>query len=206
MKQGGFSLATGLLTGFIAIVLLFGGWFFYSIYWGKYNKIIAEDEKVNEAWGNVEAQYQRRSDLIPNLINVVKGYANHEKEVLLGITEARAQAGQTKISIDNLTPENMAKFQEVQGNLSSALTRLLAVSERYPQLQADQNFLALQAQLEGTENRIAVARTRYNESIKNYNTIIRQFPGNITANMNGFERRAEFKSEAGAEVAPKVEF
>jgi LemA protein len=172
----------------------------------KYNSMIAMDESVGTAWANVETQYQRRADLIPNLVNTVKGYAAHESEVLESVTKARAEATSVKIDASNLTAENMQKFQAAQGQMTSALSRLLAVSERYPDLKANQNFLELQAQLEGTENRIAVERRRFNEVVKGYNTYIRKFPNNMLAGMFGFETQAAFAADEGSENAPEVQF
>ena len=173
---------------------------------GTYNTMVAQDENVKTAWSQVENQYQRRMDLIPNLVNTVKGYAAHEKETLEGVVSARAQATQTTIDPSNLNEESMKKFQAAQGELSSALSRLMVVLERYPDLKANQNFLELQAQLEGTENRINVARTNFNNAAKNFNTAIRRFPKNILAGLFGFEKRAYFEAAEGAEPAPQVQF
>lgn len=183
----------------IAAVLLF---------WvkGVYNNMVTQDEGVKTAWSQVENQYQRRLDLIPNLVNTVKGYASHEKETLEGVIQARAQATQTTIDPSNLTEESMKRFQAAQGELSNALSRLMVVMERYPDLKANQNFMELQAQLEGTENRISVERKRFNEVAQGYNTYIRQFPNVILSGMFGFQQKAYFSAEAGAEKAPKVEF
>ena len=172
----------------------------------KYNTMVTMEEMVTEQWANVETQYQRRADLIPNLVKTVKGYAAHEKDVFESVTKARASATSVKIDPSNLTAESIKKFQSAQGVLNSALSRLLAVSERYPDLKANQNFLELQAQLEGTENRIAVERRRFNEKVKNYNTFIRKFPNNFVASMFGFERQATFEADEGAEKAPDVQF
>ncbi|WP_071145876.1 LemA family protein [Bacteroides ihuae] len=171
-----------------------------------YNGLVSMEENVSNQWANVETQYQRRSDLIPNLVNTVKGYATHEKETLEGVISARSQATQIKVDASNLTPESLAKYQKAQGEIGSALGKLLAITENYPDLKANQNFLELQAQLEGTENRINVARKNFNDSAKEYNTAIRKFPKNIFAGMFGFEKRPYFEAEAGAEKAPKVEF
>ena len=173
---------------------------------GTYNTMVAQDENVKTAWSQVENQYQRRMDLIPNLVNTVKGYAAHEKETLEGVVSARAQATQTTIDPSNLNEESMKKFQAAQGELSSALSRLMVVLERYPDLKANQNVSELQAQLEGTENRISVERKRFNEVAQTYNTYIRSFPSNILAGMFGFQPKAYFTAETGAEKAPKVEF
>ena len=173
---------------------------------GTYNTMVTQDEGVKTAWSQVENQYQRRMDLIPNLVNTVKGYATHEKETLEGVVSARAQATQTTIDPSNLNEESMKKFQAAQGELSSALSRLMVVLERYPDLKANQNFSELQAQLEGTENRISVERKRFNEVAQAYNTYIRSFPTNMLAGMFGFQPKAYFSAETGAEKAPKVEF
>lgn len=172
-----------------------------------YNTIQKNEEDVFAAWGDVEATYQRRADLIPNLVSTVKAYAAHEKETLTEVTNARAKVGQTKVSTDKLgDPAAMQQFQQAQGALSGALSRLLVVVERYPDLKANQNFLDLQAQLEGTENRIAVERRRFNEAVQAYNTAIRKFPGNILAGMFGFKEKPYFKAQPGSEKAPKVKF
>ena len=173
---------------------------------GSYNTMVSQDEGVKTAWSQVENQYQRRLDLIPNLVNTVKGYAAHEKETLEGVINARAEATKTTIDPSNLNEESLKKFQAAQGELSSALSRLMVVMERYPDLKANQNFSELQAQLEGTENRITVERKRFNEVAQAYNTYIRSFPNNILAGMFGFFPKAYFTAETGAEKAPKVEF
>lgn len=191
------------ITLVIIVVLLFAG---YSWVKGTYNTMVTQDEGVKTAWSQVENQYQRRMDLIPNLVNTVKGYATHEKETLEGVVSARAEATKTTIDPSNLNEESMKKFQAAQGELSSALSRLMLVIERYPDLKANQNFLELQAQLEGTENRISVERKRFNETAQSYNTYIRTFPTNILAGMFGFQPKAYFSAESGAEKAPKVEF
>lgn len=178
----------------------------YSWIKGTYNTMVTQDEGVKTAWSQVENQYQRRMDLIPNLVNTVKGYASHERETLEGVVNARAQATQTTIDPSNLNEESLKKFQSAQGELSSALSRLMVVMERYPDLKANQNFQELQAQLEGTENRISVERKRFNETAQGYNTYIRTFPTNILAGMFGFQPKAYFTADAGAEKAPKVEF
>lgn len=184
-----------------AIVILLAGW--VTI---QYNGMVANDEAVTTAWAGVESQYQRRSDLIPNLVNTVKGYAAHEKETLEGVVEARAKATQVTVNADNLTPERFAQFQKAQGELSAALGRLMRITENYPQLRANENFSVLQAQLEGTENRINESRLRFNEAVQEYNLSIRRFPGNIFAGLFGFEKRDKFEAADGAEQAPKVEF
>lgn len=191
------------ITLAIIVVLLFAG---YSWVKGAYNTMVTQDEGVKTAWSQVENQYQRRMDLIPNLVNTVKGYAAHEKETLEGVVSARAEATKTTIDPSNLNEESMKKFQAAQGELSSALSRLMVVLERYPDLKANQNFSELQAQLEGTENRISVERKRFNETAQTYNTYIRSFPTNILAGMFGFQPKAYFSAESGAEKAPKVEF
>lgn len=191
------------ITIAIIVVLLFAG---YSWVKGTYNTMVTQDEGVKTAWSQVENQYQRRMDLIPNLVNTVKGYATHEKETLEGVVSARAEATKTTIDPSNLNEESMKKFQAAQGELSSALSRLMLVIERYPDLKANQNFSELQVQLEGTENRISVERKRFNETAQSYNTYIRSFPTNILAGMFGFQPKAYFSAESGAEKAPKVEF
>ncbi len=171
-----------------------------------YNSSVTKDEKVKAQWGEVENQYQRRKALIDNLVNTVKGAANFEKETLTQVIQARANASSIKVDPDKLTPENIKKFQDSQGELSQALGRLMVVSERYPDLKANQNFLELQAQIEGTENRIAVARKDFNVSVQDYNTNIRTFPNNLFAGMFGFQQKGSFAAEAGSDKAPKVEF
>ena len=171
-----------------------------------YNSLVSADETVSTAWSNVENQYQRRADLIPNLVNTVKGYAAHEKETLDAVVSARTRATQVTVDADNLTPEKLAEYQKVQGEVGAALGRLLAITEAYPDLKANKNFLELQAQLEGTENRISVERRNFNEAAKNYNTSIRMFPKNLLAGMFGFEKRPYFESQEGADKAPVVEF
>lgn len=191
------------ITIAIIVVLFIVG---YSWVKGTYNTMVTQDEGVKTAWSQVENQYQRRMDLIPNLVNTVKGYASHEKETLEGVVSARAEATKTTIDPSNLNEESMKKFQAAQGELSSALSRLMVVLERYPDLKANQNFSELQAQLEGTENRISVERKRFNETAQAYNTYIRSFPTNVLAGMFGFQPKAYFSAESGAEKAPKVEF
>ena len=172
----------------------------------SYNTLVGQDEAVGTAWSNVENQYQRRVDLIPNLVNTVKGYASHEKETFEAVVSARAKATQTTVDIDDLTPEKIAAYQKAQGELGSALGRLLAITDNYPELKANENFKELQAQLEGTENRISTERHKFNEVAKTYNTSIRRFPKNIIASMFGFEKRPYFEAQEGAEKAPEVKF
>ncbi len=172
----------------------------------SYNALVTQEEGVNTAWSNVENQYQRRSDLIPNLVNTVKGYAAHEKETFDAVVSARAKASQTHIDIDDLTPEKMEAYQRAQGEVGSALSRLLAITENYPELKANENFMELQAQLEGTENRIGTERRKFNEAVREFNTSIRRFPKNIIAGMFGFEKHPYFEAEEGSEKAPEVQF
>lgn len=190
----------GLIITIVVIVLV--------ALWGisSYNGLVGMDEKVSNQWANVETQYQRRSDLIPNLVNTVKGYAKHESQTLEAVMAARSQATQVKIDPSNCTPQQLAAYQKAQGDVTTALGKLLAITENYPDLKANQNFLELQSQLEGTENRINVVRKDFNDSAKEYNTSLRRFPRNIIASMFGFEKRNYFEAEAGAEKAPKVEF
>ena len=173
---------------------------------GSYNGMVQMSENVSEQWSNVENQYQRRLDLIPNLVSTVKGYAAHEEKTLTDVVNARAKATQTQINFDNLNEATLKKLNQTQGELSSALSRLMAISESYPDLKANQNFLELQAQLEGTENRIAVERRKFNEVVRSYNAYIRKFPKNIVAGMFGFTAKPYFEANSGAENAPKVEF
>ena len=187
-----------IIIGVLGVLVIMG--------FSSYNGLVGKQEDVGKAWGNVESDYQRRADLIPNLVNTVKGYANFEQETLTKVIEARASATQVKIDANNLTPENLAAFQQAQGGLSSALSRLLVVSENYPDLKANQNFLDLQAQLEGTENRINVSRQRYNDTVNDYNKSRRSFPAVIFASMFGFGEKGYFKAEAGSEKAPEVKF
>lgn len=168
--------------------------------------MVEKDEVIAQKWADVQTQYQRRADLIPNLVNTVKGYADFEKETLTGVIEARSKATSMNLNVEDLTPENLAKFQAAQKNLSGALSRLMVTVERYPDLKANQNFMDLQAQLEGTENRIAVSRKNFNTAVKDYNSYIRKFPKNLVANMFDFERKAYFEAEQGSEQAPTVEF
>ena len=178
------------------------------VVWGisAYNGLVKSEEGVKTAWSQVENVYQRRADLIPNLVATVKGYAAHESETLEGVVAARAKATQMTVNADNLTEEQIAEFQKAQGELGSALGRLMAISEAYPELKANENFRDLQAQLEGTENRIAVERKAYNQTARDYNTAIRVFPKNIIASMFGFKTKGYFEAQEGAQTAPKVEF
>ena len=172
----------------------------------SYNNFVNIEEDVENEWGKVQSAYQRRADLIPNLVNTVKGVADFEKSTLTEVTQARARATSINIDPTNLTPEKMKEFQEAQSGLSQSLGRLLVVSENYPQLRASENFKELQVQLEGTENRIKVARDRYNDVVTNYNKKVRRFPGSLFAGMFGFDQKAQFEAEASAQEAPKVEF
>ena len=185
----------------IAVVAVLGFWLA-----GAYNGMVTAEEGVDTAWSQVENVYQRRADLIPNLVSTVKGYASHESETLEGVVNARANATQITVDSENLTPEQLKKFNDAQGELSNALGRLLAVTEAYPDLKANQNFLELQAQLEGTENRIATERMKFNETAKGYNTLIRKFPKNLIASIFGFEKKPYFEAQEGADKAPAVQF
>lgn len=179
-----------------------------AVMWGvkKYNGFITLEEGVTGQWSNVENVYQRRADLIPNLVNTVKGYAEFEQETLTGVIEARAKATSITVDPTNLTPETMAAFQQAQEGLSSALSRLMVTVERYPDLKANQNFLDLQNQLEGTENRIAVERRKFNEITRGYNTSIRRFPNSVIAGITGFDKKSYFEADEGSDTAPVVEF
>ncbi|MBR2458031.1 MAG: LemA family protein [Bacteroidaceae bacterium] len=179
-----------------------------AVIWGisGYNGLVSMDEGVQTKWADVETQYQRRADLIPNLVNTVKGYAAHESETLQAVVEARAKATSMNIDPSNMSAEQIANFQKAQDGVSSALSRLLVTVEKYPDLKANENFKELQAQLEGTENRISVARRDYNESARKYNTTLRSFPKNILAGMFGFEKKAYFEAQEGSEQAPTVQF
>jgi LemA protein len=193
---------TWIILGVIALFALI----IFSSIRGSYNTLVTLDEGVEVQWAQVENVYQRRADLIPNLVNTVKGYASHERETLEGVIEARAKATSVNIDPTNLTPESLQQFEQAQQGLSSALSRLMVVVERYPDLKANQNFLELQTQLEGTENRIANERRLFIEMVRDYNTNVRTFPRNIYASMFGFERKPTFEAVAGANVAPVVEF
>src|SRR6056297_2237313 len=196
----------GCLIAIIAVVVI--GVILYSFFAGTYNKMVQRNENVKEKWSQVENVYQRRYDLIPNLVNTVKGYAEHEQETFKMVTEARAKAGGTlQVSDDVLNdPQKFQKFQQAQAGLASAMQRLMVVVERYPDLKANQNFLALQDQLEGSENRIAVERRKFNEVTQTYNSYIRKFPQLIYAGWLGFEKKDYFKAQQGAETAPEVQF
>jgi len=185
----------------IGVVLLMFSWGT-----GIYNKLVSKEETVNQQWANVENVYQRRTDLIPNLVNTVKGVANFEKSTLTAVIEARAKATSVNINPKNLDEASLQKFQQAQDGVSSALSRLMVVVERYPELKATQNFSELQAQLEGTENRITVERRTFNETAQAYNTYLRSFPANFFAGMMGFQKKAYFQAQAGAEKAPQVQF
>jgi LemA protein len=188
------------------LIIAVVGIFIYTKAVGVYNMFVQNEETINGQWAEVETQYQRRADLIPNLVNTVKGYADFEQETLTGVIEARSKATSINLNADNLTPENIAKFQEAQDQLSGALSRLLVTIERYPDLKANQNFLELQAQLEGTENRIAVARRNFNQSVQSFNSNLRTFPNNLFAGWYGFETKGYFEAAQGAENAPTVQF
>ncbi len=194
MKNKGLLITLGVL----GIIIM------YAI--STYNSMVGSEENVIKQWANVENVYQRRLDLIPNLVSTVKGYATHEKDVFTQVTEARSKVGSIQIDPSKLDEASIQRFQQAQEGLSSALSRLIAVSENYPTLKANENFLQLQSQLEGTENRIAVERGRFNEEVAIYNKSIRKFPAAIFAGMFGFERKAPFSAQAGAENAPKVQF
>ena len=172
----------------------------------NYNSLVEEQQSVDQAWAEVENQYQRRADLIPNIVNTVKGYSSHEEETLVKVTEARAKATSITIDADNLDEATLAKFQETQNQLSSALKSLLSVAEAYPDLKANEGFMNLQTQLEGTENRITIARPNYTEAVREYNTQIKKFPTNIYAGWFGFKPKPQFSAESGAERAPEVKF
>ena len=190
----------GLIITIVVIVLV--------ALWGilSYNGLVGMDENVSNQWANVETQYQRRSDLIPNLVNTVKGYAKHESQTLEAVMAARSQATQVKIDPSNCTPQQLAAYQKAQGDVTTALGKLLAITENYPDLKANQNFLELQSQLEGTENRISTARVDYTNAVNKYNNSVMKFPGNIIAGMFGFEKKPQFQADEAAQTAPKVEF
>jgi LemA protein len=201
MKKG-LLVALVVLGGVLLIGVSIVGWGI-----GVYNKIVTSDEAVHAGWSQVQNQYQRRYDLIPNLMETVKGYAKQEKDVMLGVTEARASVGQMKVTPEVLRdPQAFARFQHAQDGLGSALSRLMVVVEKYPDLKSNENFLELQAQLEGTENRIAVARMQFNDQVKSYNVLIRRFPGSFVAGFGGFREAQYFQSVQGAEKPPQVKF
>ena len=187
----------------VIIVIVIGIFMWFK---GSYNQMVTRSENVSSQWSNVENQYQRRLDLIPNLVNTVKGYAEHEQNTLTQVVEARAKATQMRVNFDQLDEQTIQKFNNMQGELSSALSRLMAISEQYPDLKANENFQTLQAQLEGTENRISVERRNFNNVAREYNTAIRRFPKNIFAGMFGFEKRPYFEAQEGTEQAPEVKF
>ena len=193
----------GYIVLIVIAVIVLSIFFWFK---GAYNGMVTMREGVEAQWSNVENQYQRRLDLIPNLVNTVKGYAAHEESTLTEVVEARAKATQLRLNLDQLDEATLQQLNQVQGELSSALSRLMAVAENYPDLKANQNFLDLQAQLEGTESRIAVERRKFNEVARAYNTSVRQFPRNLVAGMFGFTPKPYFEATAGAESAPKVEF
>ena len=190
--------STWIILGVVAVIIIWAV--------GSYNGLVTKDEKVSEAWANVETVYQRRADLIPNLVNTVKGYAAHEQETLQSVTNARANATNITIDPSTATTEDMKRYMAAQQEVGSALGRLIAIAENYPDLKANQNFLELQKQLEGTENRISTERRKYNETVKSFNASIRRFPTNLIAGIFGFEKRSMFEAQEGAEVAPVVEF
>ncbi len=195
-------IALSILGVFILLCLAIAGWGF-----GVYNKLVSYDENVKQSWGQVQNQYQRRYDLIPNLVETVKGYAKHEADVFEKVAEARSSVGKLTVTPQVLEdPQAFKRFQQAQDGLSSALSRLLMVTENYPDLKANQNFLSLQAQLEGTENRIAVERRRFNEAVQGFNTLVRRMPAAIIASMTGFHERPYFEAVEGSNVAPKVQF
>ncbi|MBP1646795.1 MAG: hypothetical protein H6Q30_240 [Bacteroidetes bacterium] len=195
----------GCLVGLVVIGVIAIGLVMWGM--GVYNSLVGLDESVRSSWSQVESQYQRRADLIPNLVNTVKGFAQQEKDVLLGVTEARARVGQITVTKDVLEdPEAFSRFQAAQDQLSGALSRLLAVAENYPNLKSNENFLALQTQLEGTENRITVERQRYNQTVQTYNTTIRKFPASLIAGFTGFREKQYFKAKEGADTVPEVKF
>lgn len=193
----------GTITLIVVAAVLLGGFLWVK---SVYNKLVVSDEYVQSMWAQVENVYQRRADLIPNLVSTVKGYAAHESETLESVVAARSKATQVTVDPSDLTPEALARYNAAQGELSSALGKLLMIQESYPDLKANQNFLELQAQLEGTENRIATERMKFNDAVKSFNTGIRRFPDNIIASMFGFEKKGYFEAQEGAQTAPAVEF
>lgn len=190
-----------VIIGIVVAIVLIGGWAISA-----YNGMVSSEEEATTAFANVQSTYQRRADLIPNLVETVKGYAAHEKETLEGVVAARSKATSINLDPDNMTPEKMKQFQDAQGELSTALGRLIAIQENYPDLKANENFRDLQVQLEGTENRINEARNTYNKKVQDYNVMIRRFPNTLFAGMFGFEKMEKFEAEAGAEKAPQVKF
>jgi len=200
--SNGMKITLVVLGAIVLVGLMLGSWIV-----GTYNKLVTANESVRGSWSQVENQYQRRYDLIPNLVETVKGFAKQEQSVLLGVTEARASVGALKVTPEVLQdPQAFSRFQQAQDGLSSALQRLLVVTENYPQLKSDQNFLSLQSQLEGTENRISVERRRFNEVVQEYNILIRKFPASVVAGFGNFKEAQYFKSAVGAEQAPQVKF
>ncbi len=193
----------GTITLIVVAAVLLGGFLWVK---NVYNQLVVSDEYVQAMWAQVENVYQRRADLIPNLVSTVKGYAAHESETLESVVAARSKATQVTVDPSDLTPEALAKYNAAQGELSNALGRLLMIQESYPDLKANQNFLELQAQLEGTENRIATERMKFNDAVKSFNTGIRRFPDNIIASMFGFEKKGYFEAQEGSQTAPAVEF
>ncbi len=190
-----------IIVSIVVVLLIFGG---CTI--SKYNSIVTDSNEVENAWGKVQTAYQRRADLVPNLVSTVKGAAAHEANTLQAVTDARAKVGSVSISADELTEENLKKFQQAQNELSGALKSLLAVSEAYPNIKGTENFRDLQVQLEGTENRISTARTDYTNAVNQYNNAVMRFPGNIIAGMFGFSKKPQFQADDAAQTAPKVEF
>ena len=190
-----------VIIGIVVAIVLIGGWAISA-----YNGMVSSEEEATTAFANLQSTYQRRADLIPNLVETVKGYAAHEKETLEGVVAARSKATSVNIDPENMTPEKMKQFQDAQGELSTALGRLIAIQENYPDLKANENFRDLQVQLEGTENRINEARNTYNKKVQDYNVMIRRFPNTLFAGMFGFEKKEKFEAEAGAEKAPQVKF
>jgi LemA protein len=202
MKSKGCMISAAVL---IVLAVVVGSIFLWGL--GIYNNLVTQDETVRKAWSDVEAQYQRRLDLIPNLVSTVKGYATQEQTVFIGVAEARSKVSQMTVTKEVLEdPQAFAKFQQAQDQLSGALSRLLVVAEQYPQLKSNENFMDLQKQLEGTENRITVSRSRYNETVQAFNTIIRRFPASLVAGFTGFHEKVYFQAKEGADQAPKVQF
>ena len=197
-KIGGLSKNTLIIGAVVAVLVIWGI--------SAYNGMVKVEEQATTEWAKVQSAYQRRADLIPNLVNVVKGYASHEKETLEGVVNARAKATSITVDADNLTPEKLEEFQKAQGELSQALGKLLAVQESYPDLKANENFMDLQKQLEGTENRINEARNSFNEAVQTYNMKVRKFPNSLLAGIFGFDKMAKFEADAAAQNAPQVQF